>query len=57
MKREPTYRFDLVCPRCNKTSETVCDNRSPSPHVNCGNCLFINLEVVEMKVVRVEVLS
>lgn len=47
------YRFHLVCPRCNKTSETVSDKRVPSPKVNCGDCLFDDTEIVEFKVVKV----
>jgi len=48
------FRFDLVCPSCGKQSETVSDQRMPSPHVNCGDCLMEACDVVEMKVVRVK---
>ncbi len=47
------YRFVLVCPRCNKTSETVSDQRETPPHVNCGDCLMSDVEIVEMKVASV----
>jgi len=58
MKRTATYRFDLVCPRCGKTSYAAqVGQRSPPPRVSCGDCLMDRVEVVEMKVVRVEVLS
>lgn len=42
------YHFNLVCPRCNNTSE------HSSPHVNCGDCLMNDVEIVEMKVVSVK---
>jgi hypothetical protein len=48
------YRFYLVCPRCNKESTHESDQRVPSPHVNCGDCLMEAIEVVECKVVRVD---
>jgi hypothetical protein len=47
------YRFHLVCPICNKESETTSDKLVPTPHVNCGDCLMERIEVVEMKVVAV----
>jgi hypothetical protein len=50
-----TYRFDLICPACNKQSETVGDKRVPPPGVYCGDCLMDRVEIVEMKVLRVEV--
>jgi hypothetical protein len=52
------YRFWLVCPRCGKESETVSDDRhTPPPVVNCGDCLMDDVEVVEMKVVQVDVID
>lgn len=48
------YHFDLVCPRCGKSSEHVSTQRMPSPHVNCGDCLMSD---VEMKVVNVKVVN
>jgi hypothetical protein len=47
------YKFDLICPRCMKTSEHVSDKRMPSPAVNCGDCLMSDVEIVEFKVVKV----
>jgi hypothetical protein len=47
------YHFDLVCPRCGKRSETTSENRTPSPHVNCGDCLMDCIEIVEFKVLDV----
>lgn len=47
------FHFNLVCPRCGKVSETTAEFRAPSPHVNCGDCLMDDVEVVEFKVVRV----
>jgi len=47
------YHFELICPRCNKTSSTRTTWRIPPPHVNCGDCLMNDVEIVEMKVVAV----
>lgn len=49
------YTFDMKCPRCNKWSEMVTQNREPPPHVNCGDCLMDDVEVVELKIVKVTV--
>lgn len=49
------YRFNLVCPACGQTSETVADRRVPPPRVNCGECLMERVDIVEYKVVRVDV--
>ncbi len=51
---KPLYFFDLECPRCNKTTVTWSSKREPSPHVNCGDCLMDDCEIVEFKVVRVQ---
>ena len=47
------YRIHLVCPRCNKESETV-GMMIPAPDVNCGDCLMNDFEVVRMKVYAAE---
>jgi uncharacterized Zn finger protein len=47
------YRWDLVCPRCGKRSETVTDTRTTSPLVNCGDCLMDDVKVVEFRIVGV----
>jgi hypothetical protein len=49
------YKFDLVCPRCGKTSDAVADKRALV--VSCGDCLMDDTEVVEMKIVRVTVID
>jgi hypothetical protein len=49
------YRFDLVCPRCHKTSEATGTQQVPPPRVSCGDCLMDDVEIVELKVVRVTV--
>lgn len=49
------YKFDLVCPRCGKTSDAVADKRALA--VSCGDCLMDDTEVVEMKIVRVTVID
>jgi YD repeat-containing protein len=51
------YRFDLLCPRCGKRSETTTVNREPPPHVKCGDCLMNDVEVVEFNIVGVTVLT
>jgi hypothetical protein len=48
------YRFHVVCPKCQKTSEVGGDYRVPAPTVSCGDCLMDHVEVVGMKVVKVE---
>jgi hypothetical protein len=48
------YLFDLVCPRCSRTSRAMQTTRAPSPHMQCGDCLMDDVEVVEFKVVKVE---
>ena len=48
------YRFILECPRCDKVSETTSDVYSPPPHVNCGDCLRNDVEIVKMRVVKTE---
>lgn len=48
------YKFFLVCPRCDKESETVQDSYIPAPVVHCGDCLMDRTEVVRMKVVVAE---
>lgn len=49
------YRFDMVCPDCGQISgETHQLHRIPPPDVTCGECLMERVEVVKLKVVRVE---
>ena len=51
-----TYRFDLVCPRCNKSSQAAqVDQKTPPPRVSCGDCLMNDVEIVELKIVSVTV--
>ena len=49
-----TYRFWLVCPRCNKLSQTTAEHRVPPPRLNCGDCLMDHVQIVELKVVSVD---
>jgi hypothetical protein len=51
------YRFELVCPACNRQAEMIGDKRVPPPVLNCGNCLMERVEVVEMRVRSAEVLD
>lgn len=46
------YRWQLICPRCGKGSETVTDSRE-KPVVNCGDCLMDDVEIAEFKIVSV----
>lgn len=48
------YKFHLVCPKCNKTSETTQNHKFPEPSVSCGDCLMDHVEVVGMTVTCVE---
>lgn len=48
------YKFTLVCPRCEKVSELPNRPDRSNPRVNCGDCLLDAVEVVELKVVKVE---
>jgi uncharacterized Zn finger protein len=48
------YRFHLICPECGKDSETIAAYRIPQPRVNCGDCLMGRVEIVELKIVKVE---
>jgi transcription elongation factor Elf1 len=47
------YRWTLKCPRCGRDSETVTD-ATTAPHVNCGDCLMDEVEIVEFDVVSVK---
>ena len=49
-----SYRFTVECPGCGKTSDLVNEHRVPGPSVSCGDCLMDRVEVVHMKVVKVE---
>ena len=49
------YTFDLECPRCGNVSTMVLADREPPPRVNCGDCLYKDVEVVELTIVRVTV--
>ena len=53
------WLFDLYCPRCGKVSEKVVrvEQYSPPLHVNCGDCLMNDVEIVEMKVLAAENLN
>ena len=48
------YRFQLICPKCGKTSDTVQADHSPAPTVKCGDCLMDRVEVVGMQVISIE---
>lgn len=51
------YRFHLVCPQCGKQSETTAERKIPPPRLSCGDCLIERVEVVEFKIVRVDVVE
>lgn len=48
------FVFTVVCPDCNKDSQVSADKKVPEPKVNCGDCLMDRVEIVQMKVVKVE---
>jgi hypothetical protein len=48
------YRFHMVCPRCNRTSERIELRSKPAPSVSCGECLMDGCEIVHLKVVAFE---
>jgi ribosomal protein S27AE len=51
-----TYLYTFVCPRCGQTSEfTAEDNKQSPPRVSCGECLMSATEVVELKVLKVDI--
>ena len=45
------YRWIVQCPRCHKRSFVMAPLTEP-PTVNCGDCLFNDIEVVVMDVLR-----
>ena len=55
INKAPRYIFDLVCPRCNRDAQIETENRIPPPRVSCGECLMTDVEVIELKIVRVTV--
>ena len=56
MTRKFSYRYILMCPGCGKTSEAEGSKHNP-PIVNCGDCLVDQVEISEMKIVRVDVVQ
>jgi len=50
------YIFKLECPRCKKKSETVTTDRNEISF-KCGDCLMNDIEVVEFKIVSLEILN
>lgn len=45
------YLFQLSCPRCKRQSDIACDTQT-APEVNCGECLFNDVEIVRLTVLR-----
>lgn len=41
------YRYNTTCPRCGQKGETA--SVSPDPVMNCGACLFDDIEVVRLR--------
>ena len=51
-----TYVFELKCPRCGKQEQIICTGSGQEvPHVNCGDCLWNDVEVVELTIAQVSV--
>lgn len=42
-----THRFKTKCPRCKREGEVFC---GPNPVVNCGECLWTDVEIVQLDV-------
>lgn len=47
------FVFHVVCSKCKKTSEVTQDHKVPEPKVSCGDCLWNNVEIVPMIVVKI----
>jgi hypothetical protein len=45
------YRGLLQCPKCGKDGGLVTYPETKPPHVNCGDCLMNNVEIVELEIV------
>lgn len=54
LEKGPRYKFTMVCPSCNGTCETTADHRIPEPHLQCSDCLMEKMEVVSLKVAKLE---
>jgi hypothetical protein len=51
-----TYIFELACPRCGKKERIICAGADQEcPHVNCGDCLWNDVEIVELKIISIGV--
>jgi hypothetical protein len=49
--------FQTECPRCGKIDEMTMVDCTEAPVVNCGDCLFNDIEVVALKVIPLHGLS
>jgi len=48
-----SYIFELKCPRCGKQEQIVCAGKDQEvPHLNCGDCLWNDTEIVELDIVH-----
>ena len=51
-----TYTFELQCPRCGQQERIICAGKGQEvPHINCGECLWNDTEIVELAIVRCHV--
>jgi hypothetical protein len=51
------YVFLLECPRCKRTSSYGTSKHQETPHLNCGDCLLNDMEVVELKIISCKVVT
>jgi transcription elongation factor Elf1 len=49
------YRFHLSCPQCHRKSVVVEQSSKTTLALNCGDCLIERVEVVPLKIEKVDV--
>ena len=50
------YLLELQCPRCGQQERIICAGKGQEvPHINCGECLWNDTEIVELAIVRCHV--
>ncbi len=52
-----SYVFWLECPRCKRTSSYGSNKHQETPHLDCGDCLMNDMEVIELKIVKCKVVT
>jgi transcription elongation factor Elf1 len=49
----PKFTFDMECPVCKRQDMIEVDKKSPPPKLHCGDCLMLEMKMVELTIVRV----